>query len=172
MPTALVVDDSKVDQRLVAALLAKRPGLAVACADNGREALEAVAAGRARPDPDGHGDARDGRAGAGRGHPRQYPAVPIVVMTAHGSEDAAAEALRRGASSYVPKRFLARDLMETVDRVLGVASFLNGPGPDPLAGRQPTPPTTFGRRGADSWSRTTRRTWTRWSATSSRKSCG
>jgi anti-sigma regulatory factor (Ser/Thr protein kinase) len=42
-------------------------------------------------------------------------------MTAHGSEDAAAEALRRGATSYVPKKYLSRDLLETVDRVLGVA---------------------------------------------------
>jgi anti-sigma regulatory factor (Ser/Thr protein kinase) len=39
-------------------------------------------------------------------------------MTAHGSEDVAIQALRKGAASYVPKKSLARDLAETLDDVL------------------------------------------------------
>jgi len=44
----------------------------------------------------------------------------VVLMTAHGSEDVAAAALRAGAASYVPKRALATDLARTVDRVLAL----------------------------------------------------
>jgi anti-sigma regulatory factor (Ser/Thr protein kinase) len=42
-------------------------------------------------------------------------------MTAHGSEDIAAAALRRGAASYVPKRELAASLPRTVARLLVLA---------------------------------------------------
>jgi anti-sigma regulatory factor (Ser/Thr protein kinase) len=42
-------------------------------------------------------------------------------MTAQGSEDIASEALRRGAASYVPKKKLGEDLVETVERVLAAA---------------------------------------------------
>src|SRR5262249_5253837 len=40
----------------------------------------------------------------------QYPGIPVILMTAHGSEDIAAQALQLGAAGYVPKRNLARDL--------------------------------------------------------------
>ncbi len=42
------------------------------------------------------------------------PNVPVILMTAEGSEDIAAEALRAGASSYVPKRSIQRDLGTTI----------------------------------------------------------
>jgi two-component sensor histidine kinase len=51
----------------------------------------------------------------------RYPLVPVILMTAHGSEDVAVQALERGAASYVPKVNLARDLADTVARVLTVA---------------------------------------------------
>src|SRR5882762_2619217 len=34
---------------------------------------------------------------------RDFAWVPVVLMTAHGSEEIAALALRKGAASYVPK---------------------------------------------------------------------
>ena len=40
------------------------------------------------------------------------------MMTADGSESTAAEAIRRGAISYVPKRQLPERLKETVEQVL------------------------------------------------------
>src|SRR5262249_49062295 len=49
---------------------------------------------------------------------KDYPLVPVLLMTAHGSEDVAAQALRRGAASYVPKKNLAADLLTTVRRIL------------------------------------------------------
>src|SRR5262249_57505019 len=50
-----------------------------------------------------------------------YPLVPVILMTAHGSEDIAIQALQKGAASYVPKKSLARDLAETVEQVMSAA---------------------------------------------------
>ena len=50
----------------------------------------------------------------------QYPAVPVVLITAHGSEEIAALALRKGASSYVPKAQIAEDLVDTLKNILAV----------------------------------------------------
>src|SRR6202051_1513093 len=35
---------------------------------------------------------------------RDNPAVPVVLMTALGSEEIAVQALQKGAASYIPKR--------------------------------------------------------------------
>jgi CheY-like chemotaxis protein len=47
-----------------------------------------------------------------------YPSTPVVLMTSQGSEEIAAEALREGAASYVPKRYVTRDLGDAVETVL------------------------------------------------------
>jgi CheY-like chemotaxis protein len=49
------------------------------------------------------------------------PSIPVILMTAMGTEEIAAEALRAGAASYVPKRNLMRDLGPTVAKVLAAA---------------------------------------------------
>jgi CheY-like chemotaxis protein len=55
-------------------------------------------------------------------HLRQHqPEVPVILMTAYGSEALAIEALQEGASSYVPKSDLAKRLPETVEEVLKLA---------------------------------------------------
>ena len=38
---------------------------------------------------------------------RRHSRIPVVLMTAFGSEDIAIQALRAGAANYVPKRSLA-----------------------------------------------------------------
>ena len=50
-----------------------------------------------------------------------YPEVPVVLMTAFGSEEIAALALQKGAASYVPKRYLTNDIVSTLRNVLSVA---------------------------------------------------
>src|SRR4051794_23148380 len=40
---------------------------------------------------------------------RDYPALPVILMTAMGSEAVAAKALHHGAASYVRKRNLAKE---------------------------------------------------------------
>src|SRR5262249_43392668 len=52
---------------------------------------------------------------------REYPFIPTILMTAHGSEEIAIAALRAGAASYVNKRNMARRLVETVQDVLAVS---------------------------------------------------
>src|SRR3954452_16437424 len=55
---------------------------------------------------------------------RDYPALPVILMTAMGSEEVAARALLEGAASYVRKRSLAQEVVRTVGSVLAVARAL------------------------------------------------
>jgi CheY-like chemotaxis protein/anti-sigma regulatory factor (Ser/Thr protein kinase) len=126
MPTALVVDDSPVDRHRVSSLLEKLSGWTAAWAADGREALAAME--RQVPDvvlTDLRMPGMDGLALIEEAK-RTYPAVPVIVMTAFGSEDIAILALERGAASYVPKRNLARHLARTVEHVLEVAHASRG----------------------------------------------
>ena len=52
---------------------------------------------------------------------RDYPAVPVILMTAQGSEEIAVEALQKGAASYIPKRNMAQHIVDTLDRVISVS---------------------------------------------------
>jgi CheY-like chemotaxis protein len=125
MATVLVVDDSAVDRHLAENLLTKE-GLTVLSAANGHEALklleqhhpEVVLTDMQMPEMNGLQLVEEVRA--------KYPAVPVVLMTAHGSEETAVEALHKGAASYVPKRNLAQDLAETIDSVLDVSKSNRG----------------------------------------------
>jgi CheY-like chemotaxis protein/anti-sigma regulatory factor (Ser/Thr protein kinase) len=51
----------------------------------------------------------------------KYPTIPIILMTAFGSEEIAALALRKGAASYVPKSYLLKDIVPTLQNVLAVS---------------------------------------------------
>lgn len=118
MPKVLVVDDSPVDLRLVKGLLEKESSLTVECSESGEAALqrmseslpELVLTDMQMPDMNGLELVITSRL--------KYPEVPIVLMTAHGSESLAVEALEQGAASYVPKSRLSEKLLHTVDEVL------------------------------------------------------
>ena len=119
MATVLVVDDSAVDRRLVAGLL-KQANLQVELAENGKEALacvrsmpiDLVVTDLQMPELDGLGLVRQIR--------DHGPYMPVILITAHGSEDLAIEALHAGAASYVPKSELAQSLAQVVDEVLAL----------------------------------------------------
>ena len=51
---------------------------------------------------------------------KDFPQVPVVLMTAHGSEEIAALALSKGAASYIPKAYLAADVVPTLERILAL----------------------------------------------------
>lgn len=118
MATVLVVDDTAVDRRLAGGLLERAPNVEVCYAENGREALvqidarlpDLVVTDLQMPEVDGLelvtaiGD--------------RFPEVPVVLMTAHGSENVAAQALANGAASFVPKSELADNLLQTVMHIL------------------------------------------------------
>lgn len=117
-PVVLVVDDSAVERRLAGGLVEQCELYQVVYAEDGSAALDLL---RARAIDlvltDLRMEPMDGLAltEAVRTH---HPAVPVILMTAHGSETIAIEALRRGAASYVPKASLARDLAATLEQVL------------------------------------------------------
>lgn len=121
MVSILVVDDSAVDRRLAGGLLAKQDGWLVHYASGGKEAagwlrsnlVDAVVTDLQMPEMNGLEFVRHMKS--------EHPLIPVILMTGQGSEDIAVEALERGAASYVPKRLLGSDLVETVERVLTLA---------------------------------------------------
>ncbi len=119
--TVLVVDDSAVDRHLVGGIVQKIDGWQAAFAANGREALELMS--RSEPDlvlTDMLMDEMDGL-DLVQAVRSKHPGVPVILMTAHGSEDVAIKALRNGAASYVPKKSMARDLAETIEQLHAAA---------------------------------------------------
>jgi len=121
MPRILVVDDAAVDRRLIGGLLERRGDFTVQYAAHGMEALAMMA--QFAPDvvlTDVTMPVMDGLelVTAMRVH---FPSVPVILITAHGSEALAIEALERGAASYVPKSRLAGKLLATIDEVLSTA---------------------------------------------------
>jgi len=50
-----------------------------------------------------------------------HPGVPVILMTGHGSEGLAVEALHRGAAGYVPKPQLAERLLDAVGEALSLS---------------------------------------------------
>ena len=118
MSRVLVVDDSPVDRRLAGRLIEKLGNMEVFYAVDGREALEQVEAhlpdivvtDMQMPELDGFGLVEALKA--------QYPLIPVILMTAAGSEAVAVKALQAGAASYVPKTALADDLADVTERVL------------------------------------------------------
>ena len=51
---------------------------------------------------------------------KALPVVPIVLVSSKGYEREAFAALRKGASSYVPKDLLAEELLPTLHDLFGV----------------------------------------------------
>lgn len=121
MTRVLVVDDSAVDRRLVGELLGKNFQCTVDYAANGVEALARME--ESNPDliiTDLTMPVMDGLelVTALRIH---HPSVPVILMTAYGSESLSLEALAKGAASYVPKSQLGEKLADVMEEVLTLA---------------------------------------------------
>ena len=69
------------------------------------------------------------------------------LMTAHGSEDIAIQALQKGAASYVPKNSLAKNLAETLDRFRGPDAPPRDAGRTLAVATPPTRPQPYWCRG-------------------------
>lgn len=121
MPVVLVVDDAEMDRHLAGKLLEEAEDIQVEYAEDGQAALEKIAL--REPDlvvADLLMPRMDGLELVTHMHMR-HPRVPVILMTAHGSETVAAQALERGAASYVPKSQLAERLLETVRDILALS---------------------------------------------------
>jgi CheY-like chemotaxis protein/anti-sigma regulatory factor (Ser/Thr protein kinase) len=117
----LVVDDALADRALISGLIAKRLESTILEAEDGRQALAVIEA--QHPDivlTDLHMPQMNGLELV-TAIKENFPEIPVLLMTALGSEEIAAQALAHGAASYVPKRRLADDLVPTVERVLATA---------------------------------------------------
>ncbi len=118
MSTILVVDDSPVDRRLISGVLQKGGRFQIVTANNGADALakladfqpDVIVTDLTMPEMDGLQLVTAVRI--------QHSRVPVILITAHGSEALAVQALEQGAASYVPKPQLAQKLLDTVEQVL------------------------------------------------------
>ncbi|MCC7424238.1 MAG: response regulator [Planctomycetaceae bacterium] len=118
MPHILVVDDTPLERDIAAQILRTVDGWTIHTAASGEAALlmlrevpvDVIVSDLQMPDVDGlelleavH---------------ESFPHVPLVIMTARGSEETAVNALQKGAASYVSKSHLLRDLVPTISSVL------------------------------------------------------
>ena len=121
MTSILIVDDTAVDRRLAGGLLESAGDIDVQYAENGQEALDKI--GQHLPDlvvTDLQMPELDGLNLVLK-ISEDYPDLPVILMTAHGSESIAAQALANGAASFVPKTELAECLAETAIHILALS---------------------------------------------------
>lgn len=118
MYNILLVDDSATDRRLIEGLLRKHHHFEVVTAEDGVMALskmkqkvpELVLTDMQMPNMDGLQLVDKIRS--------LYPLVPVILITANGSEDLATKALQRGAASYVPKSRCSELLCDAIEHVI------------------------------------------------------
>ena len=126
MPTVLIVDDSLTDRLLAGGLLNDLEQVKIEYAVDGKDAVvkielqapDVIITDLDMPEMNGLELVSVIR--------REYPQVPVILITAIGSEQIAIQALRSGAASYVPKNSLYLKLAETVQQVLSVARKSRG----------------------------------------------
>ena len=118
----LIVDDSPLDSQLARRLLEKTFHERIKSAVNGWDALELIE--EQLPlvvITDLQMPVLDGLQLTERIHQR-FPSVPVILMTANGSEEIASEAMARGAVDFVPKSMLAGELCHAVESALAVTA--------------------------------------------------
>jgi two-component system response regulator GlrR len=120
-PTVLLVDDDSDLLRLLSMRL-EASGLRVTMAASAEEALAAISV--SRPNliiTDLLMSGLDGMALFERVH-QADPALPVIVLTAHGTIPDAVEATQRGVFGYLTKPYDARELVALVKRALALPS--------------------------------------------------
>jgi two-component system response regulator GlrR len=126
----LVVDDDPDLLRLIEIRLASA-GYTVTTASNAEQALGKMSIARPRlVVTDLRMAGMDGMAlfEAARA---QNPALPVIILTAHGTIPDAVAAVKRGVFGYLTKPFDAKALLGEVERAL---SIMGGPAPGPNGG--------------------------------------
>jgi DNA-binding NarL/FixJ family response regulator len=126
MTRILLADDHDVVRRGLKQILTESiPDATFGDASNGREALR-----RARTEPwdvivlDISLPDRSGLEVLKELH-REYPAVPILVLSMHSEEQFAVRVLRAGAAGYVTKRMASRELVTAVRKALAGGKYVS-----------------------------------------------
>lgn len=117
MEKILIVDD-EMNMRLVLSAVLKKEGFEVSSASNGLEALQILKSDKVAvvitdlkmPDMDGMELLTNISA--------QYPEIPVIMITAHGSIATAVEALKKGAFDYITKPFDLDDLKNVISKAV------------------------------------------------------
>jgi len=112
----LVADDELNMRRVLEAML-RREGYEVITAANGQEALSGMTAGVHTVITDLKMPVLDGMALLKR-LSSDYPDVPVVMITAHGSVENAVEAVKLGAFDYLEKPFEQEQIRQVVAKAM------------------------------------------------------
>lgn len=121
MTEILLIDDSEFDRNLVLKLLSGESGWNATACRSGEEALDVLAretfdlviTDLRMPGIDGLEVIREIQ--------RLFPALPVILITSHGNEDIALQALQQGAASYIPKRAVVARLVDSANTVLSAS---------------------------------------------------
>ncbi len=122
MNKVLIVDD-ELNMRLVLAAMLKKEGYAITAAADGREALQILKSSKMdvvvtdlkMPNLDGMGLLHC--------ITEQYPEVPVIMITAHGTVATAVEALKKGALDYITKPFELDDLKNIIAKAIRTSTL-------------------------------------------------
>jgi DNA-binding NtrC family response regulator len=117
MNKILIVDD-EINMRLVLTTMLKKEGYEVASASDGQEALQILKSGRIAavvtdlkmPNVDGMELLNH--------ITLQHPAIPVIMITAHGTVATAVEALKKGALDYITKPFEIDELKNVISKAI------------------------------------------------------
>ncbi len=132
----LVADDEANIRRVLEAIL-RREGYEVVTAANGNEALERMNRGVNTVITDLKMPGLDGMSLLKR-LSNDYPDVPVVMITAHGSVENAVEAVKLGAFDYLEKPFEQEQIRQLVAKALNTNALSRrdvAPEPEGAAGR-------------------------------------
>jgi signal transduction histidine kinase len=117
--TILIVDDEKVNLDLISVLLNNR-GFRTLTASGALEALALIESENPdlaiidymMPEMDGFAALKEVK--------RRFPDTYVIMFTGKGSEEIAVELMKAGASDYILKPFVNKDLLERVQKVLQI----------------------------------------------------
>jgi DNA-binding NtrC family response regulator len=122
MNKILIVDD-ELNMRLVLSAMLKKEGFEVASAANGREALQILKSNKISvvvtdlkmPDIDGMELLTR--------ISEQYPEIPVIMITAHGTVATAVEALKMGALDYITKPFDLDEFKNVISKAIKTSNL-------------------------------------------------
>ena len=117
MNKILIVDD-ELNMRLVLQAMLKKEGYAVTTASNGMEALKILKADHMDiVVTDLNMQKLDGMGLLGE-IIRDYPSIPVIIITAHGTIATAVDALKKGAFDYITKPFEQDELKQVIQKAV------------------------------------------------------